>query len=283
MSDLAWSINGIELPSTRGELFATEATVWRTPSIAPVRRALTVAGQHGSLEFGSPVFAEPTVTLVARFRYRTLVELEQAVGWFNSLITSPTVTLTRTSGEMVMSAGARLVSVAHDDFVWSREFVTAKVTVVYAIPGVFFSEAAVASADLAFTANIFNAEVVNLSGSTAPIVGSILRVTAPATQVTVIDPLSGTGISWAGTTLTAGLYLFMDTGDLTARISANANDWLVGGTDVTSGLDYPASGPLQLWPIADATIGAQKIRLSATGSGKSAATKLAVRAGKSHG
>ena len=281
MSDLQWGINGVMLPSVRGEMFSTEATVWRVPSITPDRRALVVAGQHGSLEFGSPVFSEPTVTIVARFRYRTMAELEQAVGWFNSLAMAPSVTLSRLSAGVTATAGARLVSISHDEFVWSNEFVTAKVTVVYAIPRVFFSEVKTTSDDLDFSADLNNSEIASLSGSTAPVVGAVVRLTGPLTAVLVTDPLSASGISWAGT-LAAGQYLFLDTADLTARISANAGDWLSGGSNVTSGLDYPAAGPLQLWPIADDTIGAQKIRLSATGAGRSAATKLAVRAGKSH-
>lgn len=147
---------------------------------------------------------------------------------------------------------------------------------LFAIPGTFFRAAAWTSADLAFAADLTMAELSGLSGSTAPIGDATIRVTGPATSVTVTDPTTGAGITWSGS-LAAGQYLFMRPRPLSARISSLSSEWTSGGTDVSTGLDFPAAGRLQLWPVVQsATV--RKVLINATGDGRTTATKLAVQA-----
>lgn len=130
-----------------------------------------------------------------------------------------------------------------------------------------------------FTADLVNTAIHHLAGSTAPITDPIIRITGPCTNPTITDPTTGTGISWTGT-VAASTYLYLHPDRLTARTSASDTAWLSGGTNVSSGIDYPAPGPLQLWPMVD-SFTSRTIRLSATGTGKTAATRLTVRAARS--
>lgn len=131
----------------------------------------------------------------------------------------------------------------------------------------------------AFTSDLTNVAIHHLAGSTAPITDPIIRITGPCTNPTITDPTTGTGISWTGT-VAASTYLYLHPDRLTARTSASDTAWLSGGTNVSSGIDYPAPGPLQLWPMVD-SFTSRTIRLSATGTGKTAATRLTVRAARS--
>lgn len=280
-NDLLWKINGFALASTFGTMYATDATSWRADGIETIRRAFSVPGVHGTQEYGDPVFGEPMVKIVARFVYPTQDALEAAVNSWGALVSTPRPVLTRVSGGLSLAASARLVSHAQDEYIAGPPF-TARTTTLFAVPGVFFREAAVNSADIAFSADIALAEVATLSGSTAPIVDAVVRVTGPCTEVLVTDPQTGTGVYWKGTVaLTAGQYLFIDSTTLQARISSSAADWITGGADATAGVKLPAAGALQIWPSFGATIDIRKAYINATGTGYSAATKLAFRAGRS--
>lgn len=281
MNDLAWKINGFELPGRFGQWFATEATSWRADGVETIRREFSIPGLHGTQEYGDPVFGEQQVKIVARFRYPSQANLEASVSSWNSLVTTPRPVLSRVSGGITTGASARLVSHSHDDYVAGPPEFLARTTTLFAVPGTFFREAATNSADIGFNADLSLAEVASLSGSSAPVVDPVIRITGPCTSVLITDPQTGTGISWAGT-LAAGQFLFLDPTTTRARISANSTDWTTGGTDTSAGVSFPAAGLLQLWPVIGATLDSRKILINATGGGRSASTKIAIRAGRSH-
>ena len=117
MNDLAWKINGFELPGRFGQRFATEATSWRADGVETIRREFSIPGLHGTQEYGDPVFGEQQVKIVARFRYPSQADLEASVSSWNSLVTTPRPVLSRVSGGVTTGAAARLVSHSHDDYV----------------------------------------------------------------------------------------------------------------------------------------------------------------------
>lgn len=283
INDLVWKINGFELPGQFGRAFATQATLWRPDGTTAVRRQFSIPGVHGVKEYGNPTWDEPKVVIVARFRYPTQAELEAAVNNWVALLTQPTVTLTRVSGGVTASAQTKLISLSHDDYISGPPEYLARITVVFGIPGVFLTGPTVVSADIGFTANLVLAEIPELSGSTGAIVGSKIRVTGALDQVEILDPNTGTGIYWDHATelVAAGQYLFLDVETLQARISSSSGDWVTGGTDVTSGVSFPANGPLQIWPSISGTIDNRKALFNASGGGRDSNTKLAFRAGRS--
>lgn len=269
-TDYTWTLNGVDLDTATGHL--ASATVWRPP-ISVRRSATVIPGRHGSIDVGLPTFEEPIVPISVRTVQTSQAALEAAVNSLVTLLTQPTLTLGRTSGGVTASARARLVSVDTDhDFLVG---VTAAPVAQLAIPGVFFRGTLQTSDDFAFNADLLNQEVATLSGSTAPITDVVIRVTGPCSSVTITDPATATGLSWTGT-LAAGQYLFLCPAPLSARISADPAAFTAGGTSVLSGVDWPATGRLQLWPVVQ-TATTRKVLLSATGTGRSAATKLAVR------
>ena len=274
-SDFSWSINGLAFATAFGPLFLTDATLWRPP-VSVRRTSVVIPGQHGTISPGLPVYEEPKVTLVLRSRQATQTALEEAVTQAVAILTQPTITLTRVSGAVTATCVAQLESITPDDFTYAK---SAKIVAVFAVPGVFLRGAVTTGTDLAFASDLTNQEITHLSGSSGPVTDAVIRITGPATSVSVTDPGTATGVSWAGT-LTAGQYLYLSGKPLAARISSSNADWASGGTDVSGQVSYPASGRLQLWPVVQSAT-TRKVLLSATGAGRSAATKLCVRAGAS--
>lgn len=275
-SDFGWAVNGIPFETAFGPLFLTDATLWRPP-VEVRRTAITIPGQHGSVSPGLPVYGEPKLPIVLRSIQASQAALEEAVNQAITILTGPNITLSRTSGTRTTSAVAQLESLTPEDFTYRK---MARITAVYAIPGVFFREAAALSTDNVFSSDLVNVEIATLSASTAPIPDAVVRITGPCVNPSVTDPWTGTGISWAGT-VAAGQYLFLCPRPLSARLSSSSGDWLSGGTSVVGAVSWPATGRLQLWPVVQSAT-TRKVLLSATGTSKTAATKLCVRAGASY-
>lgn len=273
MSVPAYLINGLDLATALG-LTLTDDTTWRS-SVSVRRSPITIPGQHGTLNPSRPVIDESKVSVDAWAIAASQAQLEEAVNQFNALAMQSTLTLTRASGGITTSAIANLVSIAHSDYV---EDTAAHLVALFAIPAGLFRETVANGDDIAFSANLVNTELVALSGSSGPIVDAVVRITGPATSVSITDPGTGTGLTWAGT-LAAGQYLFLCAKPLSGRISANASDWISGGTDQSPLVSHPAAGRLELCPVVQSGT-VRKILLSASGVGRSAATKIAVRAGR---
>lgn len=241
---MTYLLNGVDLCDSE-HVVLVAGTVWR-PDIGTVRSPVTIAGRHGSIDRGLPVFAEPKLTLVVDLdAHDSQTDLEAAGNAVIGLLAAPQLIITRVSGDLVTSVEARLESVSHSDFLWSR---TATITAVFALPSVFWREDVQTSTPVVLTGSAADVTVAHLAGSTAPARGAVLRVAGPATSVAVNEMLTGTGLSWTGTGLVAGQYLYIDVDRLRAWRSASSSQWTQGGTDVSGGLDYPAAGRLQLWP-----------------------------------
>jgi hypothetical protein len=271
-SDFSWTVNGVPFETAFGNLFLTDATVWRPPvTVRDV--SIVIPGQHGALAPGLPVYEEPTVTLTLRSRQASQAALEEAVNQATAILAAPTLTLSRVSGALATSAVAKLKSISQDDFTYAR---TARITAQYRVPGVFFRTAVWTSSAIVFASALTNVEMAGLSGSTGPVVDAVVRVGGPCTNPYVTDPTTGTGISYTGT-VAAGQYLYLSARPLSGRLSSSDSAWASGGTDVSGLVSFPAAGRLQLWPVVQ-TATTRKVLISASGSGMTAATTLAVRA-----
>lgn len=97
----------------------------------------------------------------------------------------------------------------------------------------------------------------------APITDPIIRLPKGVTSVTVTDPVSGTGVTWAGNA-DAIRYTYLDPANARAWQTLQDAHWTADGMiDVTGGLDYPAAGMLQCWP--DPVSGAYRLTTRLTG------------------
>lgn len=268
----SWLINGLTAGAALG-LKLERDTTWKM-NVSTRQTVIELAGQHGNLNPGLPIFESSTVSMQALVMAASEAAVEEAVSHFTALCASPTLTLTRTSDGVTATAAAKLVSISPSD--WHPDAWMCRITALFAIPGVFLRGDVWTSDVLAANWDLTGVELTGLSGSTAPVGDAILRVTGPCTNPYVSDPTSGTGLQYTGT-VSAGQYLFMSARPLRARLSSSSTDWASGGTDVSAALTYPAAGRLQLWPaVQSATV--RKVLFSWTGSGRTTATKLTVRA-----
>lgn len=276
-SDFTYTMNGVDLDTALGAGFISDVSVWRPP-ITTRRSSLILPGEHGVINPQLPVFEEPTVTIGIRVIEADQGDLEERANHVRALFTQPALVLGRTSGGLTTSAVAQLVSLNDEDYLVGS---TDRIIVILAIPGVFFRGPVVTSPDIPFAANLTNQEIAELTGSTAPIIDSIIRVKGPASSVNITDPLTATGISWAGSLL-INQYLFLQARPLAARISSNAGDWTAGGTSELARVDYPGPGRLMMWPVVQSAT-ARKVLLNASGGGRTAGqTQLTVRAARSY-
>lgn len=275
--DITWKINGYDLDTALGA-FLTDVSVWRAP-VAVRRSPITIPGVHGTIRAGLPVYDEPQVTIAPKWRAANQVDLEELVNHAQALLSQPTLTLTRVSGGVETSAAAELVSITPGEFLVGD---TATCTILLAVPGVFFRGDLITTDPAAFDTDLVDVELdPQLSVSSGPIIDAIFRITGPASSVNLTDPLTGTGLSWAGT-LTAGQYLYLSAKPLDARISSSSSAWMSGGTSELANLTWPAAGPLQLTPVVQ-TATTRQVLLSAAGGGRTiGVTKLTVRAKASY-
>lgn len=270
MADVGWSLSGIDTERWRVQA----GSLWRPP-VTVRRDVLTIPSRHGVVVTGKPpVFEEPTVTLELLCE-GVQADLEALANELTGILAMPGLTLGRYSGGLVTSAAAQLVSISPGEFVPD---IGAFFTASLAVPGVFLRGPSADSAPVVVTSGAV-VTVATLAGSTAPIADTILRVRGSATSVQIVDPVTLTGLSWAGTALAPTEYLFLDAATLTARRSASATDWTTGGTVVTGQISYPGVGPLQAWPrMEGADPSDRRVKLTVTGTGFDATTALAVRA-----
>lgn len=267
-ADITWLLSGVD--TKRWNVQA--GSLWRPP-VAARRSVLTVPNRHGTVRTTRPpVFEEPVVSLELRCK-GVMSSLEATYNELQSLLTAPGLVLGRSSGGITSSAPVEFVTGSPGQFIADT---IADISVQLAVPGVFFRTASVDSTPEVVTAG----EVVSLPGmavGTGPVGDAVLRFRGAATSVSIVDVVSGTGISWTGA-LTGSQFLFLHPATASARI-ATASDWASGGTDASGGLSYPAPGLLQIWPrmaVADPAVRAASVTV--TGAGFDGTTTLTVRA-----
>lgn len=273
-ADIGWTLNGVDAYRWRVQ----SGSIWRLP-VTRRRDVSTVPNRHGSQTTGKPPVYEEASASLELLCKGEMVELEAAANELTALLTAPGLTLGRYSGGLVTSAAAEFVSLSPGQFVPD---VGAFFTALLAVPGVFMRRAVATSAPATVVSAGTEVTVATLARSTGPITDAVLRFTGPATSVAVVDDGYGTGLSWTGN-LPAGQYLYLDARALTAWISTSATDWAAAGTVVTSGLDYPPPGVLQIQPRMEGTDPADlRCKLTVSGAGFAGTTALAVRAAPSY-
>jgi hypothetical protein len=176
-----------------------------------------------------------------------------------ALLASPSLTVRRTGEGRVEEAPARLVSIAWDDVF--REGVFAGVTVVLALPEVFWRDQS--TSDVALAAGSSNVSALAGSG---PIVDAILRwgpgTMAGAVTKALTDVATGTGVT-IDYAPAASEYLYLRLPDLRAWSTTSSTAWAPAGTNRTALADHPGPGPLQLWPTLPAA-GARQLLVTAS-------------------
>lgn len=274
VDDITWSLSGVD--ALRWGL--QSVSMWRPP-VTVRRSTLEVPGRHGALALGLPVFEAPTVALTLWVHAPTQAAIEAATMELLAVLTAPGLTLSRTSGSLVCSAPASLVSVTPDEF---RTAAEATFEIVLSVPGAFLRDLApITSAPIAAAADV-TAAAAALAGGTAPITDAVVRVQGPCTAVQVVDVVTGTGLSWSGV-LGSAEYVFLDAGALTARRGTSATAWASGGTAVSGALDYPAAGPLALWPrMAAADPTDRPVTVKVTGGGRGPTTAVTIHARRAY-
>jgi hypothetical protein len=176
----------------------------------------------------------------------------------SALLASPSLTVRRTGEGRVEEAPARLVSIAWDDVF--REGVFAGVTVVLALPEVFWRDQS--TSDVALAAGSSNVSALAGSG---PITDAVLRWgpgSSGAVLKSLTDVTTGTGVS-VNYAPTAGEYVYVRLPDLRAWSSTSSTAWTPSGTNRSSLVDHPGPGPLQLWPTLPAS-GARQLPVTAS-------------------
>lgn len=269
-------INGVPLDG--GNCVIEYGSDWLSP-ISPVVDVVTVPGVHGiTVPPMPPVIGQRTLTLK--------IGCAGAAGWEQTrrvlrLLTMPRLRLTRRMPDYPdRCADVVLTSLTADDTTvgrYTRYTATLSMTSPFwraaeptlaAVPddGVIMHAAAIPGPYTMWLGEPDNSvSVLAPDGypdgyaSDAPIDAMIIRVPKGVDSMTLTDPTSGTGVSWSGTA-TSG-YLYVDPQHLRAWTDGNPLAW-DGGADVTAGLDYAASGPLQIWPDAD---GAYRVDLATHG------------------
>jgi hypothetical protein len=269
-ADITWSLSGVD--TRRWNVQA--GSLWRPP-VGVRLTQIDIPGRHGTVATGLPVFDAPQINLELLCKAATQAALEAASVELVGLLAAPGLLLGRSSGGTVTDASARFMSMSPGQFFPDA---SARFSVILDAPGVFFRSTSVDSTPEI----VVSPEVVSLPGlavGNAPVSDAVLRIRGAGTSVSVVDGVSGTGISWSGTALTGSDYLYLHADTLTARRSTSSMDWASGGTDVSGGVSYPAAGPLQLWPrMAALDPAARAVTVTVTGSGFDATTALTVRA-----
>lgn len=264
-----WSLSGVD--TARWNI--RKGSSWRAP-VQMRNQSLEIPGVHGVVPVGLPVFEVPQVSLRLKCGTGSQDTVESVTNELMSLLTSPGLTLGRDSGGIVTSAVPRVLSIRDEEFIWNH---SARFVALLDIPGVFFRAASIdVGPTVVASGNTYT--LAGLGVGTAPITDSVLRFLGPLTSVTVIDPVSGTGLTWTGTVAAAN-YLYLHPSTMKARTSASSSAWASGGTDVSGTLSRPGTGSLQIWPrMAASDPAVRQARLTVTGTGFTGATALTVRA-----
>ena len=196
------------------------------------RSTVEVPGRHGVIDARALAPLEaPTVTLELRPAVDQRVDVDALEGDVDDLVaafSTPGLMLEREVGSRRVSAAAVLESITPDEEWVAGHF--AKVTVGLRLPGVFW-----------------RGDVVETSGQadfgTGFVTDAVVRMQGVDPELH--DEVTGTGIAWRGT-VPSGSYVFIDAGSLQAWTSTSPDAWSMSGVDVSSGVDYPARGPLQI-------------------------------------
>jgi hypothetical protein len=164
----------------------------------------------------------------------------------------------------------------------------ARLTVVVEVPGVYWRSDTVTT--WAGAANTASQVVTTLAGSTAPITDALIRVTGPATNITITDVASGgsVGLLTSGSnTLSASQRLLIDANAMRAALVTTDTWDMTAGSDRTGVISvfgpFSANRWLHLTPaMAVQDPFSRAVLISCTASGTGAASGLEIRARHSY-
>lgn len=250
-----WTVNGIRLSDY---VYVLRDTLYR-PNHSVVRNPIQISGRHGTIDPGvMPVYDEASIGFTLGFfehdekRPAALqsVTIDQIDRMLNRIFSSGSMRIQREFNGITDVNTVNSVSIP-PTISGDYGIDGAKWTVTVALDDPFFH--ATTAQDISVSSG---KAVSQLSAYDAPIYrGTVIRINAiSGTSVTITDALSGTGIIWNGA-LTSGNYLYIDIDSFAAWIATDSAKWEAssGVTDVSIGLDYLPSGPLQLWPAQSTT------------------------------
>ncbi|SEU46631.1 hypothetical protein [Nonomuraea wenchangensis] len=164
----------------------------------------------------------------------------------------------------------------------------ARLTAVVEVPGVYWRDETTATWQGA--ANTADQPIATLAGSTAPVTDALIRVTGPATNITVRDVATqgAVGLLAAGAnSITASERLLIDAAAMRAAIVTTDTWDLAGGTDRTGVISVFGPGSASRWihltpAMAVGDPFSRAVLISCTATGTTAASKLEVRARRSY-
>lgn len=250
-----WTVNGIRLSDY---VYVLRDTLYR-PNHSVVRSPIQISGRHGTIDPGvMPVYDEASIGFTLGFfehdekRPAALqsVTIDKMDRMLNRIFSSGSMRIQR---EFNGITDVNTVNSVSTPPTISGDYGVdgVKWAVTVALDDPFFH--ATTAQDISVSSG--NA-ISQLSTYDAPIYrGTVIRINSiSGTSIKITDARSGTGIIWNGV-LTSEKYLYIDIDSFTAWTATDSADWGAssGSTDVSNGLDYLPSGPLQLWPTQSMT------------------------------
>jgi hypothetical protein len=272
MTKPTYLVDGIALDDPHRRWRLERSTSRRSLPAVRVTNASTPA-RHGDLFVPGDTYDAPVVGLTIVVSDRDEDGVARGPGQAERNLDLLTAALFGTSrlrelehraGDVVRRARARVTSSAQPEAL-DAGLTRYQLAVVLTVPAVFWTDergpatflSSGASTDQTFT-------LAELAGGTAPVADAVLRFRGPFTgTVRAWDAGADetpTGISWQGT-LASNAFLYVDADRLVAHTSTSNDAWAYDAlADASSGLDYPAAGPLQLTPTATASGTAYRVR-----------------------
>ncbi|MGR6915430.1 hypothetical protein ACU635_14390 [[Actinomadura] parvosata] len=164
----------------------------------------------------------------------------------------------------------------------------AKFTAIVEVPGVYWRDETITTWQ--GSANAANQAVTTLAGSTAPITDSLLRVTGPATNITLRDVATqgAIGLLTSGSnSITASERLLIDAAAMRAAVVTTDTWDLATGTDKTGVISVFGPGSASRWihltpAMAVGDPFSRAVLISCTATGTIAASKLEIRTRRSY-
>lgn len=164
----------------------------------------------------------------------------------------------------------------------------ARLTAIVEVPGVYWRDEAVTTWQ--GSANAVDQVVSTLAGSTAPVTDGLIRITGPATSITVRDVATqgAVGLLTSGSnSITASERLLIDAAVMRAAVVSTDTWDLATGTDRTGVVSVFGPGSASRWlhltpAVALGDPFSRAVLLSCTATGTTAASKLEVRARRSY-
>lgn len=257
-ADISWLVRGVD---TRR--WHVQAGSNHTSDVGVRIAQVDIPNRHGVVVDELDTF-EP-VTLQLEFLLKgVMTSLKAAEVELKRALHAPGLVVALDAGGLAVSAPAKCLGLSQGEFVPDA---SARFTAQVLVPGGML-RGAQTDYDAGVVTSGLEVAVPAAAAGSAPVADAVVRVRGALSAVSLVDIVSGTGMSWSGTALTGADYLYLDAARATARVSTSSTAWASGGTDVSGGISFPALGLLQLWPgpsAADVAVGECSVTVTGTG------------------